>query len=89
MNHPKRFSKETWDQSIKLIIIPKIIAKMSMAMPISKISSKIGPPFLFFNLKLFNIRKSNILVKGSTQGQYLNSTKYRKNKMNLPKQSMS
>ena len=72
----KSSSKGDVDQSIKLKISAKIIAKTRTAIPISRISSRIGPP-LFFNLKDLRNATMNIYLNNEMQNIYLNPTRFR------------
>ncbi|OLS32416.1 MAG: hypothetical protein HeimAB125_09120 [Candidatus Heimdallarchaeota archaeon AB_125] len=68
-------SNLTEDQSIKLKIIPKIIAKIIIAIPISRISSRIGPP-LFFDLITLKKSIMNIYLNNEMLDFYLNPTRF-------------
>ena len=54
-SQPNRSSIDVVDQSIRFKITPKIIAKITIAIPMSKISSRIGDPRFLLNLRLLNI----------------------------------
>lgn len=54
----------------------KIIAKTRTAIPISRISSSMGPP-LFFDLKVLRNATMNIYLNNEMQNIYLNPTRFR------------
>ena len=65
--YPNKLSIEVVDQSIKLKITPKIIAKIRIAIPIRRISSNIGLPLFFDNFRFFRYWNMNIVFSSYTK----------------------
>jgi hypothetical protein len=78
----KRSSIATLVQSIKLRITPKIIAKIITAIPISRISSKMGLPLFFLSFNDLSQYHSNILFISCYLRIYLNTAKVKEKAAN-------